>query len=440
MSKKSLSSKTKEVPKGPLKDAEVDVPFYDIVISGGGVVGCLMALALAKHSQYKVLLLEANLPTPTLDSSSSASSEHLSARFDARVIALASESLHLLSSLGVDINQVPYQAITQIHVSDKGHLGQVRLHANDYDLDALGKVVAIDALGEYLLTRVKVNSQQITYAAPLKVEQVEQTPEYANIVLSNSTLLSSKRVKTKLLIVSDGGQSTTASLAGMKSRVEEYGQTAIITNVKTQLAHNNIAYERFTSQGPIAFLPMNTCGALKQSKQHSMSVVWCMHEQGVQSTLALSEGGFLQRLGTLFGDKLGKLTSCSQRYTYPLRLVQSEPFVMHRAIAIGNASQSLHPIAGQGFNLGIRDVEGLLSALKDAADPGSFEVVNQYKKARQSDKQATIAATDALVSIFSNQYFPLVAGRNLALLGMNKSGILKQQFAKFAMGLRKTHD
>jgi 2-octaprenyl-6-methoxyphenol hydroxylase len=409
---------------------------YDIVISGGGVVGCLMALALAKTTDFTVLLLEANAAPPSV-----------SPRFDARVIALASESLNTLASLGIDIDQIPYQAIAQIHVSDKGHLGQVRLHASDYGIDALGKVVAIDALGQYLLEEVKTFGEQITYLSPVKIEQVKQSASKADITLSNDA-----SVAARLLIVSDGGQSKTASLLGMQTEIQDYAQSAIITNISTQLAHNNVAYERFTSQGPIAFLPMNVSQKADDtkkpsnrrtnstSKQHNdsraMSIVWCTNTENVDAIMALSEEVFLQKLNTLFGYKLGKLVSCSQRFSYPLALVKNQNFVLNRAESIGNAAQTLHPIAGQGFNLGVRDVEALVSVLKTAKDPGSFDVMHKYKQARHQDKQASIGITNSLLRIFSNKHFPLVVGRNLALMGLNKSSLLKRQFAHFAMGLR----
>jgi 2-octaprenyl-6-methoxyphenol hydroxylase len=420
-----------------VKSVNTDANNYDVVISGGGVVGCLMALALATQTTFKVLLLEANSASTKAMPISSYANDN-KPRFDARVIALASESLNLLSALGVNIDKIAHQAIAQIHVSDKGHMGQVRLHANDYNISALGKVLAIDALGDYLLAQVNTHSEQITYLSPIKIEQVTQCAENATITLSNNA-----QVVTRLLIVSDGGQSETASLLGMKSQAKDYDQSAVITNIKTQVAHNNIAYERFTKQGPIAFLPMNisdSANIIQQQNQHNMSIVWCMDSHNVDAVLALNDDEFLKELTGLFGHKLGKLEYCSKRYSYPLSLVQKVPFVLNRAVAVGNAAQTLHPIAGQGFNLGIRDVEALVNVIKGCQDPGNFELLNSYKRNRQKDKQATIGVTDTLLSVFSNQHLPLVVGRNLALMAMNKNKQLKKHFAHFAMGLRKTHD
>ena len=396
---------------------------YDVVISGGGIVGCLMAIALAKHTTFSVLLLEANTVA------SVKAPKH--AGFDARVIALAAESLNLLTSLGVDIGEIRHQAIQQIHVSDKGHLGQVKLDASTLNISALGWVVALEDLGKYLLTNV-FNTSQVAYACSLKITKVEQSANKVSVTLSNQA-----EIKAKLLVISDGGQSETASLAGITTRQYAYDQTAIITNVKTQLAHNNVAYERFTSQGPIAFLPMNTTGVKAKGEElHSMSVVWCIGKHNAEDKLALSDADFLQQLNVLFGSKLGKFTTCSERFSYPLSLMQSSPFGVHRAITVGNAAQTLHPIAGQGFNLGIRDVSALVEAIKNEQDPGEFASLNAYKTVQKQDKSKTINATNMLVHMFSNQYLPLVVGRNIGLLGMNASALLKQQFANFAMGNR----
>lgn len=403
---------------------------FDIVISGGGVVGCLTALALATHTSFSILLLEA------FDLSGKAASKPSEqARFDARVIALSAQSLTILDSLGVDVTDIAHQAIEEIHVSDRGHIGQVRLKAKEQGLEALGKVVAIEVLGEYLLHKLTLLGVAVDYRCPVKIEQAKQTQSKVTLTLSDSTILS-----TKLLIVSDGGQSKTASLVGMHSQGSSYGQAAIITNVKTQLPHNNVAYERFTSQGPIAFLPMNASDSHSKMDQHSMSVVWCINEQFAEQKLQQDEQEFLHELTSLFGYKLGKLTACSKRFSYPLSLTKAQPFVSHRALSIGNAAQSLHPIAGQGFNLGVRDVADLIKLVKGVEDPGDFAVTRRYKNNRQADKDATILGTETLVKIFSNQYTPFVIARNLGLLGLNVFTGPKNRFANFAMGRRKIHD
>lgn len=415
---------------------------FDVVISGAGIVGCLSALALAKHTTFKILLLEANLSnvndsTKTATLSTQTSIKH--AGFDARVIALAEQSIRRLASLDVDITQIAHQAIDYIHVSDRHHMGQVRLSAQQSGVDALGQVVSVAQLGQYLLQQLLLmcnkDNATVSYQSPCKIEAVQQQQNELVLSLSDDS-----QVKTKLLLVSDGGNSQSAKLVGIKNQVAPYTQSAIITNISTQLPHNNTAYERFTSQGPIAFLPMSV--ETERTKQrtdkdnHYMSVVWCLDTKLAKQKLALNDDIFLQELNDLFGTKLGKFTSCSERFCYPLQLVQASPFLLHRALCIGNAAQTLHPIAGQGFNLGIRDVFDLITCIQGSADAGAFEGLNLYKNKRQNDKQATVFATDSLVSIFSNQYAPLIAGRNIGLHALNFSSPLKRTFAKYSMGER----
>ncbi|MFW8590446.1 FAD-dependent monooxygenase [Glaciecola sp. 2405UD65-10] len=402
---------------------------YDVAISGGGVVGCLAALALSQFSHLRIALFEAYIP----DESQAENTQH---QFDERVIALAGESLHLLSQLGIDIGEIVTQSIEHIHVSDKGHLGQVQLSAKEFGRSELGKVVSIKAFGLYLLNKVKQCSN-VTYYAPVKIKQAHKQQACIKLTLENleQTKQATMSKSTKLVLICDGANSPTSALLGFNKSHYDYGQSAIITNVNMQLPHNNYAFERFTSQGPIAFLPMYANNGNAPSK-HAMSVVWCINNNDVDAVMNKSEAQFIQQLQPLFGYKLGKIEAISKVVKYPLILSQTQNFVGHRSICLGNAAQSLHPIAGQGFNLGIRDVFDLVNTIDATIDVGAFSNTQAYKKSRQHDKFATVNATDSLVSIFSNQYFPLVVGRNISLLAMNKSKLLKQQFANFAMGQR----
>lgn len=399
---------------------------YDVIVSGGGVAGCLTAFAILQHTELSVLLLEAN---PQLDNNN----KH--AGFDARVIALAADSLSKLDTLGVNLKAIPSCAIKHIQVSDRHHIGQVRLSSHDYHLPELGRVVSIDALGSYLLERLTAFCKsRFQYYCPAHIESVEQKQIHITLSLSNQ-----KSANARLLIICDGAGSSTVSKLKLTKDAFDYEQSAIITNIKTQLPHHNVAFERFTSQGPIAFLPMKDVAASGDSDndtENTMSVVWCMDNSKVESILALEQKEFLERLNQLFAYKLGKLLSSSHRVCYPLIQQSITNFTSHRVICLANSAQSLHPIAGQGFNLGIRDVYDLIKLLVNENDPGVFEIVSKYKALRTSDKKHTLNFTDSLVTLFSNQYEPLVCGRNLALTGMNLLSPLKHKFAKFSMGKR----
>jgi 2-octaprenyl-6-methoxyphenol hydroxylase len=261
-----------------------------------------------------------------------------------------------------------------------------------------------------------------------------QPDKITSIIQSQSSIscqCETVNLQASLLLIAEGAQSNTKSLLNIGNQVEDYHQTAIIANVEAQRAHQNQAFERFTSQGPLALLPMNG-GAGKR-----LSMVWTLDSEQSDDVLQLSQRAFLNKLQTLFSDKLGRFVACSERVSYPLKLVTANDFIHHRTICLGNAAQSLHPIAGQGFNLGVRDIEALIKTLTTGQySLGSFQHLGQYRALREADKQSVIGATDGLVRVFSNQYLPFVIARNLGLLGLNHAPLLKQQFVNFAMGER----
>lgn len=396
---------------------------YDVVISGGGVVGCLAAVALAQHGHLKIALIEAGNQAPK--------TEITHAGFDARVIALAQRSLDLLAQCGVQVSEFAGQDIQHIHVSDRSHIGQVQLNSLDHGVHRLGRVVAISELGEYLLAKVKA-LPNVDYYFPTHIKRAYQHNDYVELSLAQQQNNTKQTLQAKLLLISDGGNSSTRELLNFTTKQQDYAQSAVVANVQMQMPHNNTAFERFTSQGPIALLPMDCASA----KNNTMSLVWCMKSEKVADVMALGDADFMQQLQVLFGYKLGRIKACSERFTYPLSLNYVPNFVSHRAICIGNAAQTLHPIAGQGFNLGVRDVFDLSRSITAHSDLGCYQSIRAYKTLRKTDKNATIEATNALVTIFSNQYLPMVVGRNLGLLGMNNITAAKNAFAHFAMGNR----
>jgi 2-octaprenyl-6-methoxyphenol hydroxylase len=438
---------------------------YDIVIAGGGIVGCAAALALAKHTDYSIAIVEAfsqemqakvaetqNATLATSDNlaTSDKNSDQVHPSFDTRVVALAQESYSQLMAFGIDMDAVVTCPIQHIHVSDRGHLGQAQLKAHNglgsssTKDTSMGYVVSLAEMGTQVLTQIE--SSRIDYFSPFKITQIQREQSSTTLSIMNTSLEeaggeqqqdASKQpttIETSLVIIAEGAQSPTRALFKLSHDTVSYQQSAIIANVLCQRTHQNCAFERFTSQGPIAMLPMQT------ESGNQMSLVWTAETENANDIMRLSDAGFLQKLQGLFGDKLGKIKASSPRHSYPLSLVKTPVFAAHRVICMGNAAQSLHPIAGQGFNLGVRDIQGLLKSLKQEeglpADPGSFELIHSYKKHRAQDKSSVIEATDGLVRIFSNQFFPLVVGRNISLLALNHAPALKDKLASFAMGRR----
>jgi len=313
--------------------------------------------------------------------------------------------------------------ITHVHVSDRGHAGFVSLDAQDYQVSALGQVVELHDVGQRLFAMLK-QAPGVTLRCPAAVTTVTRSQQQVTV-----TLDSGEQLDGQLLVAADGARSKLAASCGIQWQTEDYQQVAVIANVSTQLAHHGRAFERFTQHGPLALLPMS---------QGRCSLVWC-HPLAQQAQVdSWSDEQFLQQLQQAFGWRLGKFTHVGQRLSYPLALQTASQVSSHRLAVVGNAAQTLHPIAGQGFNLGLRDVmslaETLAGAHRQQQDPGSFAVLQHYQQRRQPDRQATVGITDGLVRLFANRFSPLVVGRNLGLMAMDNLPLMRNMLAERTLG------
>ncbi|MDO5054657.1 MAG: 2-octaprenyl-6-methoxyphenyl hydroxylase [Pasteurella oralis] len=393
---------------------------YDVIIVGGAMTGATLALALSDQTagKIKIAVLEKQV-----------SHQHQQRGFDARCIALSDGSCQRLAQINLPTGQTLWQQfqpiitpIKKIHVSDKGHSGLTEFSAQEFHLSQLGAVIELQATGRILLNAIH-QYPNINYFAPVDITQIEHDTEQVKISLKNDRTLS-----TKLLIGADGTQSLVASSVNISQNlVRQYHQTAIITNVLPQQVHQYRAFERFTDEGPLALLPM---------PNNLMSLVWCV--QDPEPLIRCDEAQFLLALQHRFGWRLGKLLQCGQRFTYPLNLYQAEQHIQPRIALIGNAAQTLHPIAGQGFNLGIRDVMQLASLVatkyQQQQDIGTYQNLIPYAIERQQDQQQIINLTDGLLSIFANNLLPLQISRTLGLMALSQSRLLRQYFAKPTLG------
>ncbi|MDH5326879.1 MAG: FAD-dependent monooxygenase, partial [Gammaproteobacteria bacterium] len=253
----------------------------------------------------------------------------------------------------------------------------------------------------------------------------KRNDDMAHLKLDNG-----QSVKTRLLVAADGGQSSVRTLCNIEVKQREYHQSAVIANISCSHPQAHTAYERFTPQGPLALLPMGV---------ERYSLVWTHNQRDVEAVMALPDTDFLQQLQQAFGNRLGQLIKTGKREAYPLRLTQACEQIRPRIALIGNAAHTLHPIAGQGFNLGLRDVATLAQVIVDARhndqDIGSLETLKQYAQWRQKDQNHIITLTDTLVRLFSNRFKPLSLARNLGLIGMDLLPPLKRQFSKHTMGV-----
>nr|WP_269780748.1 2-octaprenyl-6-methoxyphenyl hydroxylase [Photobacterium iliopiscarium] len=392
-----------------------NVKQYDVVIAGGAMVGACLAIALDELTQHQlhIAVVEAV-----------AADQHGHPGYDARSIALSHGSSRLLDTIQLwpTLANVA-TAIKHIHVSDRGHAGMVELSAQQLAVDALGYVIELAEAGKIFHHQLATRSN-IDLFCPAKVEHIERTQAEALVRLNTG-----KRLRTKLVVAADGATSHCCELLHIGRDEYDFEQVAVIANITTAEPHQGQAFERFTEHGPVALLPM---------AQGRSSLVWCIEPQQQARIMALSDAQFLTELQAVFGWRLGALMVVGERHCYPLILRQSQRLVSHRTAVIGNAAQTLHPIAGQGFNLGLRDVmtlaEEIAAGVKRGADIGLPAVLGRYRERRLPDRQATIAMTTSLVSLFANDNPALAVGRNLGLMTMSLSNTLQAPLLRRAMG------
>ena len=437
------------------------VSFFDIIISGGGLSGGLMALSLASlkkadGSRLSIAIVEANHVETSQNKASPVEAkkqiltaeEQSASLFDERVLALSHGSAAYLKKLGV-WQAISYEAcaIDKIVISDKGYYGKARIEAKKQQVSALGYVVEMALLGKAQLKQLasKDNVHWFTPDTIVAINWQARSSENAQQQANNNSIeieLASKHVlQTKLLLGCDGANSPCRQLAGINIRRSAYQQVALITHVATTNPHNNQAYERFTHTGPIAMLPLSQLRAQSKTDVNTdnrCSLVWTMQPEQSEALLALAEQEFKQQLENTFGHWLGAITFVGKCEVFPLALVQAEQQTYHRMALIGNASHTIHPIAGQGFNLGLRDVQQMRElieqSLQTQKDIGRFSLLNAYAQMRQRDQKDIIELTDSLVTLFSNDHLPLVAGRNIGLKVMNYFAPLKKTLVHKLMG------
>lgn len=392
-------------------------PDYDVLIIGGGLVGASLACAL-RPSGLRIGVVEAvPFGTPAQPS------------YDDRTVALALGSQRILDTMGLwsTLEARGVNPIERIHISDRGHLGMARLTAAHAGTTALGYVVENRVLGAALQQAV-AGDPSVDLICPASLHALEFADDRVTATLDGAG--ERMRVQARLLVAADGTRSTARELAGIAVREVDYAQAAVVSNVTPERAHENTAYERFTDTGPLALLPMS---------QSRCAVVWSMRPADVDEVLALDNSEFLARLQARFGQRLGRLRQPGKRVAYPLRLLRAREHVRARLAVIGNAAHTVHPVAGQGFNLGLRDVATLAEVLTDAArageDVGAPAVLQAYDRWRRRDTTAVSAFTGSMIRIFSNEFAPLALARGLGLLAVDMLPPVKHALLRRTMGL-----
>lgn len=409
---------------------------YDIVIVGAGMAGATLALALSQHASN-------DLRIAVIEAKKSDEPDH--SGFDARAIALSIGTVELLQQLNIwdSISEFATK-ISDIHISDQNHLGMSKLQASrerplsdPLAQHALGYVVALEDMGHIFHQKLE-SMAHVDFYCPHKLTEIKQQESFTSILLDDGQTL-----RTQLVIAADGTHSKTCQLLGIELQTQDFEQSAVIANVATQMPVDGWAYERFTANGPVAFLPMSKAKLARtnsndeQVSYHRYSVVWCLPPEEAKQQVENQDDEFLDALQQSFGWRLGKLTHTGQRFSYPLRLSYRSRVISHRLAIVGNAAQTLHPIAGQGFNLGMRDVMSLAETLLETKtqDYGAYFVLARYQNRRQADRDETISLTSNLVTLFSNQLPALQVGRNLGLLSLDYFQTLKRPIVQRTMGL-----
>ena len=391
-------------------------PAYDLIIVGGGMVGASLAIALAGRG-LRMALIEAY--PPGVDGQPS---------YDDRAIALAYGSSRIFDAMGVwPAMRGSAEPIHDIHVSDRGHFGFTRLAAEDEGVPALGYVITARELGRVLLEQLpQVGSLDVI--APARLLGFVDAGDRVSVEVERDGLVST--LESRLLVAADGGNSTIRERLDVPVQRWQYGQSAVVTNITPAQAHRNVAYERFTDSGPVALLPMS---------EGRCAVVWTVLDAQVDEVLGLDDGQFLAAFQQRFGYRLGRFEKVGKRTAYPLSLLRARESVRGRVVVIGNAAHTLHPIAGQGFNLGIRDVAALAEVIDAASaagsDIGAPAVLATYEAWRQAEQRNVALATDGLARLFTNPLSLVRMGRNLGLLAMELLPAAKHPLARAAMGL-----
>ena len=390
---------------------------FDIAIVGGGMVGASLGVARGGLGA-RIALIEAIPHDSALQPS-----------FDERTTALSNGSRRILETLGVwpSVSSAA-TPIAKIHVSDRGHFGFARVDAAEQGLAAMGFVVPNRALGAALWPLLAADPN-VRVFCPAEVVRVDAAEAAVELQVSQAPA-ESVAIRARLVVAADGVQSAVRSAFGVDAQVRDYGQTAVVTTVLPQRFHDYVAYERFTETGPLALLPL---------ADGRCTLVLTLKPDMAEAALAWSDGEFLAEVQRRFGFRLGRFLKVGRRVPYPLALSQARRTSAGRCVIVGNAAQGLHPVAGMGFNLGLRDVASLAELIAEhraagRTDDGDPRLLAEYDAWRAADRRGIIGFTDGLVRTFSNPLGAVQRLRNLGLLAFDLLPPAKTALSRLSTG------
>ncbi|MEW9150978.1 2-octaprenyl-6-methoxyphenyl hydroxylase [Acinetobacter indicus] len=398
----------------------------EVIIVGGGMVGLSLALMLAK-ANIAVKLLEA-IQYPNYDDANLAP-YHSS--FDARNSALSRRSVQIYQELGLwEALQEHAVPILEVHITEQGSFGKARLQAEQEKVESFGQVIENAWLGRVLLTQVRAEPL-IELIDGVKVTSLTQDTDLAYLEAQRGSEV--LKLQSKLVIAADGRDSFCRKALGIGVDEHDYDQVAIVTTVQTSKPHNHVGFERFSPLGPLALLPL--------PGEYRRSVVWPVKKGTEHEWLGEdNDQHFLDALQQTYGDRAGKFQKTGRRFSFPLSQVLAEKQAVGRVVLMGNAAHTIHPVAGQGFNLCMRDAYVLVRYLKEQlaqqADLGNAAMLQDYEKSRLTDQQRVIKFCDSVVRGFSNQNPVLKLLRNTGLIAFDTIPGIKPLVANYAMGLK----
>jgi len=398
---------------------------FDIVIVGAGIAGSSLAAALSGEG-LSIALIEAQpLVLPDLPAGCDLQ------QFDPRVSALTPRSRQLLEGLDAweaiaGYRQCPYRHMT---VWDAEGTGQVEFDASEVNAPALGHIVENRAIISALLQRVS-NAGDITLFSPARLATCSRLDCGAVCI----GLEDGAALEAELLVAADGAMSRVRDMMDFQTREWDYGHRAIVATVQVEQAHQDTAWQRFLPSGPLALLPLPG-----DDDRHFCSIVWSLQEDLVDDLLALDDASFCTELERAFEQRLGRVLAVSRRFAFPLRQRHAVDYVQPGVALVADAAHTIHPLAGQGINLGLQDVavlaEEILSGRARGAKPGQLELLRRYQRRRKGENLMMMAAMDGFKKLFEQQALPLRWLRNVGMRGVNQLPPVKQQLMRHAMGL-----
>jgi 2-octaprenyl-6-methoxyphenol hydroxylase len=387
-------------------------PPVDVAIVGGGLVGASLALALAGTSR-SVVLIEA-VP---FDGAGQPS-------FDERTSALGNGSRRIFETLGVWAQLAVHAgAVREIRVSEAGRVGGALLSAVEQQLDALGYVVPNRHIGAALWAQL-AQHPQVQIICPARVLEVSHQDGAVQLGIGTEAQ-TGLNLCARLAVAADGAHSVVRSASGIGALVEDYDQVALVMHVRTDRPAAGVAYERFTPTGPLAVLPL---------PDGRYTVVWTLRPERAAKVQALTDADCLAELQACLGWRIGRIQQVGKRAGYPLRLSRAESLVGRRTVLVGNAAQALHPVAGQGFNLGLRDAAMLAETIAAAPDPGAPGVLENFSRRRAADRRGMIAFTDGLIRLFGSDLPIAAAARHFGLQLFDLAPVAKRALARVSWG------